>query len=598
MTISPRERKARLRVDLLMAMQFEDFIISLKDWALSSIIVSVKPLVSIVSQLNYVQKSNTNDSKFKQRNYMKGNKTWNNVNRLFNRKLTPFYTLGLPQNWMEPSIYEDFVGHFDDDTKLMWDRHSEKYEGKKAHPFERYGKFETAWIDANGNSLQDYKDEANINLLDAVENNKDSDYVNKSAAAYLSAESYYLPFLNMVPGYDTPLTITTKSGWDYLINEWKPLFTKQIRYELSSDSYRGSRDVERVDTIYQPLYDQIKVQEEHLDLDELLGEMSYLLEVFNLYEPVLKLNQFEIVSVYADDGIDEEGMYEQWRDSIRENLSGDELERYDDDIDDYISYEGYDIKDYISDFSWDNPELSRHHNNQVMWKWDKNADIEIPDLTNTIEIEGEQMSNFTYMPSPFSKQYVPVKFTHSRNKNFRKPTNELIGMKWGDYAWPNIYVIEDTAGVNENPPSLTSPFIPFKLPLDIRRLRYLAGKPLTHPTDEPFNLIPPKFVEDFDFSEPKIEANIIGEYGNLSVNARGYRQKEEEPIIPGVDEDKYGKSIPGTEPKIPAFEEETMGLHHFNIKILVNFIAQGLPIINYVRNKPEIQDSPWKFPTK
>jgi len=56
-----------------------------------------------------------------------------------------------------------------------------------------------------------------------------------------------------------------------------------------------------------------------------------LLEVFNLYEPVLKLNYFEIKSVYGDDGIDYEGMEEQWRSSIRDDLSGDDLERFDND---------------------------------------------------------------------------------------------------------------------------------------------------------------------------------------------------------------------------------------------------------------------------
>ena len=50
------ERTARLSTDLLMAMNYEDFLVSLKDWAVSSIIVSVKPLVSIVSQLNYTDR--------------------------------------------------------------------------------------------------------------------------------------------------------------------------------------------------------------------------------------------------------------------------------------------------------------------------------------------------------------------------------------------------------------------------------------------------------------------------------------------------------------------------------------------------------------
>ena len=587
------ERTARLRVDLMMAMQYEDFLVSLKDWAISSIILSVKPLVSIASQLNYAKKGMTYDSNVKQRNYMQGVRTWKNVQRLFNRKLTPLHSLGLPENWMEPSIYQDFIGHFDEETKFMFERHSEQYKADKgspvpygashldAHPLERYGKFETGWVDANGKSLQDYKDEANRDLLDAAENNKDSDYVNKSAAAYLSSKMYHLPSLNMVSGSPIRDRNVFKFGWDYLINEWTPLFTKQIRAELNP-LWEGFIVGERLDTIYQPLYDQIKALEELLDLDDLLKEMSYLLEVFNLYEPVLKLDRFEIVSVYADDGIDEEGMQEQWRSSIRDNLSGDELERYDNDEYDFIDNEGYDISDYISDFSWDSPELSRHHNNQVKWKWNKNADIEIPDLTNTIKVDGEQMSNFAYMPSPFTKQYVPIGKYEPQRKHFVEPTNELIGMKWGDYAWPNIYQ-HQTQMVDENPATISSPFIPFNLPLDIRRLRYLAGRPLTHRSSEM-----PKFVEDFDFSEPRIDANIRGEYGKLFISARGEREKKHEPIIPGVNPDQYGTSIPGTEPKILKFEEDSIGLHHFDIRIIVEFIAQATPIINYVRNKPKI----------
>ena len=128
------ERTARLSTDLLMAMNYEDFLVSLKDWAVSSIIVSVKPLVSIVSQLNYTEEGMTYHSKLKQRNYMQGVRTWKNVQKLFNRKLTPLYSLGLPENWMEPSIYQDLIGHFDEDTKFMFDRHSEQYKANKGSP--------------------------------------------------------------------------------------------------------------------------------------------------------------------------------------------------------------------------------------------------------------------------------------------------------------------------------------------------------------------------------------------------------------------------------------------------------------------------------
>ena len=584
------EQASRLASDLVMAMQYEDFMVSLKDWAESSIIVSVKPLVSIVSQLNYAETGMTYDSKVKQRNHMQGVRTWKNVNRLFNRKLTPFYVLGLPQNWMEPSIYQDFIEHLDEDTKFMFDRHSEKYKETEAmnhayHPLEKFGPLPDSWTDENGKSLQDYKDEVTRDLLDAVENDKDSDYVNKSAASYLTAKPFMLPHL-YVDG-KIPSRGNYKYGWDYLINQWTPLFTKQIRREIDYLWTREGGAMARLDTIYQPLYEQIKEREEFLDLDDLLGEMSYLLEVFSLYEPVLKLNNFEIKSVYADDGIDEEGMQEQWRSSIRDNLSGDELERFDNDEYDFIDDEGYDISEYISNLSWNSPELSRHHNNQVMWRWNRNADMEIPDLTDTIKIDDEQMSNFAYMPSPFTKQYVPFGYNDiaPRRKHFAEPTNELIGMKWGDYAWPNIYQ-HQTQIVDENPATLNSPFIPFNLPLDIRRLRYLAGNPITHHGSKQHI---PKFVEDFDFSEPRISADITGEYGDLVINARGMRARTDEPIIPGVDADLYGTSIPGTEPKIPKFEEETMGLHHFDIRIAVNFVAQAPPIINYVRNKPKIK---------
>ena len=603
MTLSLNERVARLHTDLLMAINYEYFISSLKRWAETSTIQRVKPLVSIVSQLNYPIKSTTADTKVKQRNYTQGVRTWKNVNRLFNRKLTPFYALGLPQNWMEPSIYEDFVGHFDDNTKFMFEKHCEKYKADKGspvpygashletHPFERYGKFETAWIDANGNSLQDYKDEANINLLDAAENNKDSDYVNKSAAAYLSAKSYHLPFLNMVPGYDTPLIATTEFGWDYLINEWKPLFTSSIKSSCSKlfnvESMQRVTE-EEIMTIYQPLYDRIKKQEELLDLEDLLKEMSILLEVFNIYELDLKLNTFRIKSVYMDDGIDEEGMNEEWVNSIREDLSGDELERFDDDPSDYINENGYEIGDYINEFTWDDPELVRNHANQVLWEWNRNeATGTLMPGTNTIEIDGEQMSNFVYAPSPFSKQYIPLKVPRAPNglSSWEEPKNNLTGMGWGEYAYPNIYL--DSPMVNENPPSLSSPFIPFQLPLDIRRLRYLVGSPLTNREGAGGILITPQLIEGVDLSEPFINMNISAGYGMLSINLLGHRQDRYEPIIP-VDEDKYGESIPGAEPKIPKFEEESMGLHYFDISIDVKFDNTTAHIINYVHTIPRI----------
>lgn len=591
------ERMARLRADLWMAMQYEEFMISLKDWATSSIIVSVKPLVSIVSQLNYATKGTIYDPNIKSRNYLKGIKTWKNVRRLFNRKLTPLHSLGIPENWMEPSIYQDFIGHLDEDTKLMFEEHCEKYKANKGspvpygashldtHPLERYGKFETSWKDNNGKSLQDYKDEVTRDLLDAVETNKDSDYVNKSAAAYLTAKAYQIPFLNdRVTGFTPSQRNNIKYGWDYLINEWTPLFTQEMRTELVPlfDGRGLSNTAQAKVTIYQTLYDQIKEREEQLDLDDLLEEMSYLLEVFNLYEPVLKLHRFEIKSVYGDDGVDEEGMEEQWRDSIRENLSGDELERYNNSESDFIDDEGYDISEYIDDFTWDSPELSRNHNNQVMWRWNKDAVQDTPDLTDTIEIDGEQMTNFAYIPSPFTKQYVPFGYNDlgRQKKHFEDPTNELIGMKWGDYAWPNVYM-HQTQVLNENAAALSQPFIPFNLPLDIRRLRYLAGPSILKEGT-------PKFFGDQDFSEPHIKVTIQGEYGSLFVNAWGHRKDRYEPIIPGVDKDKYGTPIPGTEPKIPKFEEETMGLHHFALRIIINFITQAPPIINYVRNKPKI----------
>jgi len=153
-------------------------------------------------------------------------------------------------------------------------------------------------------------------------------------------------------------------------------------------------------------------------------------------------------------------------------------------------------------------------------------------------------------------------------------------MKWGDYAWPNVYM-HQTQVLNENAAALSQPFIPFNLPLDIRRLRYLAGPSILKEGT-------PKFFGDQDFSEPYIKVTIQGEYGSLFVNAWGHRKDRYEPIIPGVDKDKYGTPIPGTEPKIPKFEEETMGLHHFALRIIINFIAQAPPIINYVRNKPKI----------
>ena len=63
-----REQAARLATGLGMAMQYEDFIVSLKDWAESSIIPSVQPLVSLVSQLNYAETGPNYTSKVKTRN--------------------------------------------------------------------------------------------------------------------------------------------------------------------------------------------------------------------------------------------------------------------------------------------------------------------------------------------------------------------------------------------------------------------------------------------------------------------------------------------------------------------------------------------------
>ena len=186
---------------------------------------------------------------------------------------------------MEPSIYQDFIGHLDEDTKLMFEEHCEKYKANKGspvpygashldtHPLERYGKFETSWKDNNGKSLQDYKDEVTRDLLDAVETNKDSDYVNKSAAAYLTAKAYQIPFLNdRVTGFTPSQRNNIKYGWDYLINEWTPLFTQEMRTELVPlfDGRGLSNTAQAKVTIYQTLYDQIKEREEQLDLDDLL----------------------------------------------------------------------------------------------------------------------------------------------------------------------------------------------------------------------------------------------------------------------------------------------------------------------------------------
>ena len=269
------------------------------------------------------------------------------------------------------------------------------------------------WTDQNGLNLKDHEELVMEKILNTYENQKDTDFISKTVAEYLKANTSVFPILqkNTLFTVDSPNPALDKvlyqegmpTAWQYLLNNW----------EKSSEN------------ITMDEYDEVN---EMISLEDLLKEMSIVLERFDLRETVLALKDFQIVSIYQSDDIDMEIMWEGWRDEIRDNLDSDDRDRFDDDSSDF-EYD-YPLQDYVDQFSWNSPELARSHENKVTWIWHKDRII-----NGHTEI-------ISRAPSPFSKMYSPpdhqgqTRTGPDNHSTYGLEKNNLTTMRWGCVCYP------------------------------------------------------------------------------------------------------------------------------------------------------------------
>jgi len=562
------EESAPLNLDFLLGSpewelikDYDQFLQSLITWAETTIITSIKYLPPTLGRLN-IDYSKEYPNMTDREKIGKAHAS-NNYRFLVNRK-TSLY--GRFYDWFNQESQQDnytrLLNSLDEPTRIMVDDINQKMGKEDRTPLKKWGEpvdntikhplhyqlikdlTKDNWTDQNGLNLTDHENLATEKYLKSFENQKDTDFINKSVAEYLKADTSIYPIFTIKRHPRAPTFITTitqiprvLTGWEYLLTKWETT-QKNISY------------------------DDYDVVNERISLEDLLKEMSIVLERFNLRETVLALSEFKINSIYQSDDIDEDSMQEEWMEEIRDNLDSDDRDRFEEDSSEF-EY-NYPYSEYVDQYSWYSPELIRSYENKVRWVWHKDRIID------------GNLDLITDAPSPFSKYYSPPFFNKTLRyaDSYKLERNNLTTQRWGDYATQNAFSVADIHH-NDNR-SLSADFIPIQIPLGPRRiLNKISDDQKPH---QKYYVRANEYGLDLDIlfyhklppqQETPISMRRIDSYT--------------EAILPSVDEDRYGEE--NESPKIAGWEDD-IGMWSMELELQLQFKALNWKPINFVLGIP------------
>jgi hypothetical protein len=563
------EESAPLNLDFLLGSpewelikDYDQFLQSLITWAETTIITSIKYLPPTLGRLNIDYSKEyplaTDREKMGKAHAAK------NYRYLVNRK-APQY--GRFYDWFNQESQQDnytrLLNSLDEPTRIMVDDINQKMGTEDRNPLQFPVKhplhmhlisdlIDDSWTDQNGLKLKDHEKLVTEKYLKSFENQKDTDYINKSVAEYLKADTSLYPIF-VYDRYEDPdrqnpraPTIITRitqvprvlTGWEYLLTKWE-----KTQKNISYDDYDAVNEL--------------------ISLEELLKEMSIVLERFNLRETVLALSEFKINSIYQSDDIDEDSMQEEWKGEIRSNLDSDDRDRFDDDSSDF-EY-NYPFSEYVDQYSWYSPELTRSYENKVRWVWHKNRIID------------GNLALITDAPSPFSKSYSPP----TNNKtllyedSYKLERNNLTTQQWGNYATQNAFPVADIHH-NDNYP-LSADFIPIQIPLGPRRiLNKISDDQKPH---QKYYVRANEYGLDLDI----LFYHKLPPQQNTPISMRRSIDDYTEAILPSVDEDRY--EGPQESPKIAGWEDD-IGIWSMELELQLHFERLNWEPINFVLGIP------------
>lgn len=577
---------------LLFAANYEKFLMSLRTWANTTIISKVRPLMVASTDIIFSYPVSYSSATPLQRWQ---HITKRNINQLMNRKLRNIGNLH-EMEWLEPSLHADYLESLDLRTlKYIYQRNAEKAKSPNTkvspvqHPIYRYLPSylqNEDWVDNQGKTLADYRDEITREILDIAATQKDTDYVGKPVSAYLTARIFSPPYFHH-DSKETPLTPRISSSktrwkpdWYHLLSSWQPIL-QTIAPLLRGLGSRVEIEDEELDRLLEAAE---KDYHTDLPLENLLREMVFVLEIFELDEKVLELAEFEIESRYQSDDLDEGSMREVWNEGLQEDLTDDELLRFENYPEEFQS--DYSFSEFLGDLNWSDEELVRGHGNKIKWIYDKDS----------IFLDPNTAPHQIHAPSPFSKQYAPYQLTlgksdmpkySSRDKIWKEPKYNLIGMRWGTYAHTNTFPIA-THQVNENP-SNDSTFIPINLPLGPIELADKVKKGYDHNLN---NLLT---------SPTEIVMDMEAGYGNLEITYSLKREVAWEPVVIGLHEwTTYSQAAAAATEATEDIDEEAVeavgkhlnfedgvGLHDLYLNLNIQFTRGHNRPINFVLGMPQ-----------
>ena len=563
------EESAPLNLDFLLGSpewelikDYDQFLQSLITWAETTIITSIKYLPPTLGRLN-IDYSKEYPLATDREKIGKAHAS-NNYRFLVNRK-APQY--GRFYDWFNQESQQDnytrLLNSLDEPTRIMVDDINQKMERDADQFPPKWGESQdttikhplhmhlisdavtNSWTDQNGLNLKDHEKLVTEKYLKSFENQKDTDYINKSVAEYLKADTSLFPIFvyDILPTAPTIITRITQAPrvlteWEYLLTKWEAT-PKNISYDD---------------------YDAVN---EMISLEELLKEMSIVLERFNLRETVLALSEFKINSIYQSDDIDEDSMQEEWMEDIRDNLDSDDRERFEEDSSEF-EY-NYPYSEWVDQYLWYSPELIRSYENKVRWVWHKDRII------------NGNSALITDAPSPFSKSYSPPpnNKTLVYEDSYKLERNNLTTHRWGEYATQNAFSVADIHH-NDNR-SLSADFIPIQIPLGPRKiLNKISDDQKPH---QKYYVRANEYGLDLDI----LFYHKLPPQQDTPISMRRSIDSYTEAILPSVDDDRYGEE--NESPKIAGWEDD-IGIWSMELELQLQFEVVNWEPINFVLGIP------------
>jgi hypothetical protein len=398
------------------------------------------------------------------------------------------------------------------------------------------------WKDEQGISWNDYKEIMNRTLLRFLRTQKDVDYIGKTVADYLGADSDWMIYRTQDKRIDRPAT-----DWQLLLNP----------QELTN------MEISRI------LYDQDGI-------NDMIEDMIILLYRFEIFEPVIKLQTLSIKSDYTSTD-DEEVM--------RDELSIEELEDYDNAGDGNIG-------DYYEEIK-DEPRIPMHQSN-ITWKYEHGE----------FEGDAKEMQDwkrgYTEVIKPSNWLAPVIKYPYLFGQQPHEDTKARFGPRspWFPYGliknssemanyhtqkYRDIYkygerhspiktgFLPEDSGIKY--PSRNFTATPYTLESTLIWNNNDIGPIL--PEAKPRPPLPPFLAASPDGSRPYDEEMPLPQY-------RAKREKIQRIYDRQIEAWKKEAA------QIPAFDNEETGLQDINIKLVIKLKSTGLYLINYVLGQPRI----------